>query len=73
MAAVESVGGRRGSWRIDVAEDGGSVVLTVVYVDLRGIDQPVVDAQDVEIDPQDALTLAEVLRKAALAAGMQTW
>ena len=73
MAAVESVGGRRGSWRIDVAEDGGYVVLTVVYVDLRGIDQPVVDAQDVEIDPQDALTLAEVLRKAALAAGIRTW
>jgi hypothetical protein len=72
MAEVETVGGRRGEWRIDVTEDGGSVVLAVVHEDLRGIDQPVVDAQEVEIHPQDALALAEALRTAALAAGTRT-
>jgi hypothetical protein len=51
MAAVETVCGRRGAWRIDVTEDGGSVVLAVVYVDLRGIDQPVHAPDNVENRP----------------------
>lgn len=69
---IGSVGGRRGTWRLDVAVAGGWVELLPVYVDMQGIEQEAADGE-VALLPQDAKELIELLRRAMLDSGITSW